>query len=293
MEQTLTDHQTLNSSQNNMPTSNSLKWQLYQYHSLCTHSLLSFFCHLNVKSGAAFFRPWVQQCLAPNWRVSVSYRSPHWSGCTALFSGHQVWKIQLHSCRWLETASTVSEQSQPAQDAQVECETKSQWNLSPWKLSSVSNRMQCPHGCQPLGESVELTCSMFVLCPNGFLIHSKLVSNSGKYIPSCELWSRRCCLKDATLFPTTSSPAREEKVSESWKIVKFSAIKMPHHNSILRRVALILSWTLWQSVCQVCQLCEPLEIIHSVIQFITMFQVVSQFKKTGENFSVKFLRTEL
>lgn len=56
-----------------------------------------------------------------------------------------------------------------------------------------------------LGEALELTFSICILSPNGFLIHSKLVSKSQKYIPNCEDRACKCCLRDATELPSMSS----------------------------------------------------------------------------------------
>lgn len=114
----------------------------------------------------------------------------------------QMFKIQLHNFRWLEMASTALGQNQPAQDAQVGRRDKTQSCLQRPILNAISTRLSTSPG-----DSLELTCLMCVLSPSGFLINLKIASKSGKYIPSCEWRSCKCCLRGATVFPSTFSPA--------------------------------------------------------------------------------------
>lgn len=158
--------------------------------------------------------------------------------------------------------------------------------------------LQCPIWCNVHKAvnlswwSLDLTWSMFVLSRNGFLILSNLASNSGKYVPRCKWRSCRCCLKDATVLPSTSSPAARRKSTG----FKFSPIETTTPQSHLEACGFnfvldiedgdslplqhhIQSTENAENISQVCQL----------RQFLTMVQekpyIVLKFKKTGENFS--------
>lgn len=186
--------------------------------------------------------------------------------------------MQLHSCRWLKMASTVSEQCQPAQGALAGCWPRS---LSSFSVVSVPSDAMSTRLLTCLGGSLELTCSMCFLSPNAFLIHSKPVSSSGKYLPSWEWRPCRCSLKAAAVLPSSSSSAVRRKFASVGKQSNSWWSRRGHHNSILRCAALILfcilkTVTLFpcspEDIRQVCQFCKPLEIMHSVIQFISMRQ---------------------